>query len=59
VLPGFLKIDGKLIELVRKCEELYDMSNKKYSDCLERKTVGTNRPRVEKIRKVPMFYCAF
>ena len=22
----------KLIELVRKCEELYDMSNKKYSD---------------------------
>jgi hypothetical protein len=23
----------KLIELVRKCEEIYDMSNKKYSDC--------------------------
>jgi len=22
----------KLTELVRKCEELYDMSNKKYSD---------------------------
>ena len=22
----------KLIDLVRKCEELYDMSNKKYSD---------------------------
>jgi hypothetical protein len=22
----------KLIELVRKCEELYDISNKKYSD---------------------------
>ena len=25
-------MDEKLIELVRKCEELYDMSNKKYSD---------------------------
>ena len=23
-------MDAKLIELVRKCEELYDMSNKKY-----------------------------
>ena len=33
---GFLflssEIDEKLIELVRKCEDLYDMSNKKYSD---------------------------
>jgi hypothetical protein len=28
----------KLTELVRKCEELYDMSNNKYSDSLERKT---------------------
>ena len=27
----------QLIELVRKCEELYDMSNTKYSDCPERK----------------------
>jgi hypothetical protein len=26
------KIDEKLIELVRKCEELDEMSNKKYSD---------------------------
>jgi hypothetical protein len=25
-------MDEKLIELVRKYEELYDMSNKKYSD---------------------------
>jgi len=25
-------MDEKLIELMRKCEELYDMSNKKYSD---------------------------
>jgi hypothetical protein len=35
-------MDEKLIELVHKCEELYDMSNKKYSDCLERKIVGAN-----------------
>jgi len=26
------EMDEKWIELVRKCEELYDMSNKKYSD---------------------------
>jgi hypothetical protein len=25
-------MDTKLIELVRECEELYDMSNKKYCD---------------------------
>jgi hypothetical protein len=25
-------MDEKLIEFVRKCEELYDISNKKYSD---------------------------
>jgi hypothetical protein len=25
-------MDDKLIEMVRKCEELYAMSNKKYSD---------------------------
>ena len=31
------KMDEKLIELVRKCEELYDMSHKKYSECLETK----------------------
>jgi len=30
-LPVFSsEMDEKLIELVRKCEELYDMSNKKY-----------------------------
>ena len=27
-----LEMDEKLIELVHKCDELYDMSNKKYSD---------------------------
>jgi len=25
-------LDEKLIELVRKCKEFYDMSNKKYTD---------------------------
>jgi hypothetical protein len=28
--------DEKLIELVRKCEELYDVTNKKYSDSVWR-----------------------
>ena len=33
MLPGFYpEMDEKLIELVRKCEEIYDMSNNKYSD---------------------------
>jgi hypothetical protein len=33
VLPVFSsEMDEKLTELVRKCEELYDMSNKKYSE---------------------------
>jgi len=33
-LWGFIfpEVDEKLIEMVRKCEEIYDMSNKKYSD---------------------------
>jgi hypothetical protein len=30
----FSEMDEKLIELVRQCEELYDMSNKKYSDSI-------------------------
>jgi len=32
------EVDEKLIELVRKCEELYDMLNKKYNESLERKS---------------------
>jgi hypothetical protein len=36
VLP---EMDEKLIELVRKCEELYDMANKKYSDSLWKETL--------------------
>jgi hypothetical protein len=30
----------KLIEVVRKCEELYDMSNKKYSDSVWKENCG-------------------
>ena len=44
-------MDEKLIELVRKCEELYDMSNEKYSDSVwkeKKKIVGSNKWRVEK-----------
>jgi len=42
-------MDEKLTGLVRKCEELYDMTNKHYSDNVwEEKFVGTNRWRVEK-----------
>jgi hypothetical protein len=34
----FLEVDGKLVGLVGKCKELYDMSHNKYSDSLERET---------------------
>ena len=34
------EVEEKLMELVRECEELYDMSNKKYSECLERNLWG-------------------
>lgn len=33
-------MDEKLMEVVRKCEELYDMSNKKYSDSVWKEEVG-------------------
>jgi hypothetical protein len=32
-------MDEKLTELVRKCDELYDMSNKKYSDSVWKDTL--------------------
>jgi len=44
-------MDEKLIELVRKCEELYDMSNKQYSDSvLKEKLGGQIGEELEKIR---------
>jgi hypothetical protein len=33
-------MDEKVIELVCKCEELYDMSNKKYSDIVWKEYCG-------------------
>jgi hypothetical protein len=51
----------KLTELVRKCEELYAMSNKKYSDSAwKEKLWGQIGEELKKIPQVPMFfYCAF
>jgi hypothetical protein len=35
-------MDEKLAELLGKCEKLYDISNKKYSDSMGRKTEYLN-----------------
>jgi hypothetical protein len=35
-----LAMDEKLIELVRKCEEIYDLLNKKYSDSVWKENCG-------------------
>jgi hypothetical protein len=62
VLPGFSsEVDEKLIELVRKCEELYDMSNKKYSDSVWKeelwRQIGEELKKSGKrILKLPSFY---
>ena len=46
-----LTMDEKLIELVRKCEELCDMSNKKYSDSVwKEKLWGQIGEELKKIR---------
>jgi hypothetical protein len=54
-------MDEKLIELVRKCEELYDMANKKYSDSLwKEKLWGQIREEFKKSGKSSnVLYCAF
>jgi hypothetical protein len=44
------ELNEKLIELLSKCEEIYGISNKNYSDCMEREIEGTNRWRDEKFR---------
>jgi hypothetical protein len=36
------EIDKKLIGLLRKYEELYDMASKKYSDCFWKENCGDN-----------------
>jgi hypothetical protein len=55
------ELDEKLIELVRKCEELYDMSNKKYSDSVwKEKLWGQIGEKMEKSGKFQCFlYCPF
>jgi len=54
-------LDEKLIELVRKCEELYDMSSKKYSQCVwKEKMWGQIGEELKKSGKFQcFFYCAF
>jgi hypothetical protein len=54
-------MDEKLIELVRKCEELYDMSNKKYSDSVwKEKLRGQIEEELNKSGKFQcFFYCSF
>jgi len=55
-----LEMDEKLIELVHKCEELYDMSNKKYSDSVwKEKLWGQIGEELKKSGKFRFFfYCA-
>jgi hypothetical protein len=50
-------MDEKLVELVRKCEESYDMSNKKYSDSVWKEILWGQIG--EKIKKSGMFQCFF
>jgi hypothetical protein len=53
-------MDEKLIELVRKCEELCDMANKKYSDSLwKEKLWGQIGEELKKNQEiVPMCFIA-
>jgi hypothetical protein len=54
------EIDLKLIDLVRNCEELYDISNKEYSDNVkERNIVVTYRWRVERKPQVPLYFIVY
>jgi hypothetical protein len=53
------EVDEKLTELVRKCEELYDMSNKKYSDCVWKEKLWEQIGEELKQSVTMIFYCAF
>jgi hypothetical protein len=62
VLPVFFpsETDEKLIELVRKCEELYDMSNKKYRDSIwNEKLWGQVGEELKKSGNFQCFFGAF
>ena len=54
-------MEEKLIELVRKCEELYDMANNKYSDSLwKEKLWGQTGEQLKKSgNSSNVLYCAF
>jgi hypothetical protein len=51
------EMDEKLIEFVRKCEELYDMSNKKYSDSVWKEKLW--RQIGAEFKKSGKFKCSF
>jgi hypothetical protein len=50
-------MDEKLTELVRKCEKLYDMSNKKYSDSVWKEKLWELIG--EELKKSGKFQCVF
>jgi hypothetical protein len=53
-------MDVKLIELVSKCEELHEMSNKKYSDSVwKEKPCGEIGEELKKSGTFQCFYSAF
>jgi hypothetical protein len=53
-------MDEKLIELVRTCDELYDMGNKKYSDSVWKEQAwGQTGEELNKSRKFLRFYFKF
>jgi hypothetical protein len=52
-------MDEKLIQLVRKCKELYDMSNKKYSDSVWKGELwGQTDEELKKSGKIQCFFIA-
>jgi len=51
------EMDEKLIQLVLKCKELYDMSHKKYSDSLWKENLWGQIG--EELKKRGNFQCSF
>jgi hypothetical protein len=53
-------MDEKIIELVRRCEELYEVSSMQYSDCVwKEKLWGQIGEELKKSAVSMFFYCAF
>jgi hypothetical protein len=50
-------MDENLIKLVRKCEELYDISNKKYGDSVWKEKLWGQIG--EELKKSGKFQCSF